>query len=118
VEIGSSWFSPGLQGTRAAPEASLLLMCLGMDTCAYERVVWRCHAQNSRSFQAAINLGFQHEGTWRNAAVVKGWQRDVAWFSILRAEWPACRSALVSWLSAGNFDAQRRQKVRLQEFRG
>lgn len=116
-EIGSIWFAPTLQGTREAREAIFLLMCLGMDTHGYERLVWRCQAQNEKSFQAALNLGFQHEGTWRNAAVVDGWQRDIAWFSILRNEWPACRSAFMSWLLEENFDEGRKQKARLQDLR-
>ncbi len=116
-EIGSIWFAPSLQGTREAREAIFLLMCLGMDTYNYERLVWRCQAQNEKSFRAAINLGFQHEGTWRNAALVDGWQRDVAWFSILRHEWPRCRSAFVKWLSEENFDVEEKQKVRLQQLR-
>jgi L-amino acid N-acyltransferase YncA len=88
-----------------------------MDDLKYERLVWRCQAQNAPSFKAAQNLGFQHEGTWRNAAVVDGWQRDIAWFSILRAEWPACRDAFSAWLRKDNFDAQGRQKDRLQDLR-
>lgn len=117
-EIGSIWFAPSLQGTREAREAIFLLMCLGMDQHGYERLVWRCQAQNEKSFQAALNLGFQHEGTWRNAAVVKGWQRDVAWFSILRKEWTDRRRAFEGWLSNDNFDESGRQKLRLQDFRG
>lgn len=116
-EIGSIWFSPVLQGSRAAREAIFLLMCLGMDTYRYERLVWRCQAQNERSFHAALNLGFTHEGTWRNAAVVKGWQRDIAWFSILRSEWPKCHAAFVEWLCDMNFDEAKMQKARLQDFR-
>lgn len=92
-EIGSIWFAPCLQGTRAAREAIFVLMRYGMDDLGYERLVWRCQTQNEASFKAAVNLGFTHEGTWRNAAVVKGWQRDVAWFSILKSEWPAKRDA-------------------------
>lgn len=116
-EIGSIWFSPSLQGTRMAREAIFLLMCLGMDTFEYERLVWRCHAQNEKSFRAALNLGFTHEGTWRNAAVVKGRQRDVAWFSILRSEWPDLKRALQRWLSPENFDASGNQQNKLQTFR-
>ncbi|PTX55607.1 RimJ/RimL family protein N-acetyltransferase [Litoreibacter ponti] len=116
-EIGSIWFAPALQGTPAAREAIFKLMCLGMDDLAYERLVWRCQAQNARSMQAAVNLGFEPEGIWRRAAIVDGWQRDVAWFSILRDTWPACRAALEAWLDPGNFDAQGRQIKRLQELR-
>ncbi|WP_298862919.1 GNAT family protein [uncultured Sulfitobacter sp.] len=116
-EIGSIWFSPALQGTRAAREAIFLLMCEGMDTHRYERLVWRCQAQNEKSFKAALNLGFTHEGTWRNAAVVKGWQRDVAWFSVLKSEWPLCRAAFTAWLSDDNFDGDSIQRRRLQDIR-
>jgi hypothetical protein len=88
-----------------------------MDTHGYERMVWRCQAQNAKSFKAALNLGFTHEGTWRNAAVMKGWQRDVAWFSILKSEWPRCAQALRAWLADDNFDSEGRQRNRLQDFR-
>lgn len=116
-EIGSIWFAPNLQGTRAAREAIYLLMCLGLDQFDYERLAWRCQAQNAKSFQAALNLGFRHEGTWRNAAVIDGWQRDVAWFSILKADWPECKGAFEAWLDPENFDAAGKQIKRLQEFR-
>ena len=116
-EIGSIWFAPTLQGSREAREAIFLLMCLGMDDFQYERLVWRCQAQNERSFRAAINLGFKHEGTWRNAMVCDNWQRDVAWFSILPSEWPLCRTAFEEWLSPVNFDEYGRQKRRLQDLR-
>lgn len=116
-EIGSIWFSPSLQGTRGAREAIFLLMCLGMDALEYERLVWRCQAQNEKSFQAALSLGFVHEGTWRNAAIVDGWQRHIAWFSILKEEWPTCRTAFLKWPLSENFDAAGNQKSRLQDLR-
>lgn len=109
IEIGSIWFSPTLQGTQHGREAIFLLMCQCMDELGYERLVWRCQAQNEKSFRAAENLGFRHEGTWRNAAIVDGWQRDVAWFSILKDEWPVCREAFSIWLSPENFDANEKQ---------
>lgn len=116
-EIGSIWFSPGLQGSAGAREAIYLLMRLGMDSYGYERLVWRCQAENQQSFQAVLNLGFTHEGTWRNAAVVDGWQRGIAWFSILKSEWPLCAKAFDHWLDPSNFDANTRQLERLQDIR-
>lgn len=114
IEIGSIWFSPNLQGTRAAREAIFILMCHVMDDLGYERLVWRCQEQNRKSFQAAHNLGFIAEGTWRNAAVVKGFQRDVAWFSILKPEWAAIKGAFETWLSPSNFDETGKQLARLE----
>lgn len=113
IEIGSIWFSPTLQGMRAAREAIFLLMCHAMDDLGYERLVWRCQTQNERSFKAAQNLGFTYEGTWRRAAVVNGWQRDVAWFSLLTDEWSNRRADLAKWLSHENFDHAGRQIKRL-----
>jgi RimJ/RimL family protein N-acetyltransferase len=117
-EIGSIWFAPSLQGSREAREAIFLLMCIGMDDLQYERLVWRCQAQNERSFRAAINLGFKHEGTWRKAMIYENWQRDIAWFSILRHEWPTCKAALEAWLSPQNFNDAGQQIARLQDLRG
>jgi RimJ/RimL family protein N-acetyltransferase len=104
IEIGSIWFSPALQRTRAAREAMFLLMSMAMDDLGYERLVWRCQAENAKSHRAAKHLGFTFEGTWRNAAIVKGYQRGVSWFSILADEWPERRDALKAWLDDGNFD--------------
>jgi RimJ/RimL family protein N-acetyltransferase len=118
IEIGSIWFSPTLQGTRSAREAIFLLMCHAMDDLEYERLVWRCQANNAKSFKAAETLGFTYEGTWRRAAVVDGWQRDIAWFSILKDEWPPRRQAIADWLSPDNFDAAGRQIDRLRAPRG
>ncbi len=116
-EIGSIWFAPSLQGSREAREAIFLLMSLGMDDLQYERLVWRCQAQNEGSFRAALNLGFHHEGTWRNAMIYENWQRDIAWFSILQSEWPLRRAAFKDWLLPENFDEFGKQKSRLQELR-
>jgi len=117
IEIGSIWFSPSLQGTRHGREAIFLLMCKCMEELGYERLVWRCQAQNKKSFRAAESLGFKHEGTWRNAAVVDGWQRGIAWFSILKDEWPVCRKAFSKWLSADNFDDDGKQLNSLRALR-
>lgn len=113
IEIGSIWFAPPLQGTHAAREALFALMCYAMDDLGYERLVWRCQVQNAKSFRAAERFGFQHEGTWRKAIIVDGWQRDVAWFSILKDEWPARRAALSNWLHPENFDLHGQQKAPL-----
>lgn len=104
IEIGSIWFAPALQRTRAAREAMFMLMSMAMDDLGYERLVWRCQAENAKSHRAAERLGFTFEGNWRNAAIVKGYQRGVSWFSILADEWPERRDALQTWLDDANFD--------------
>ncbi|RUX25200.1 N-acetyltransferase [Mesorhizobium sp. M7A.F.Ca.US.011.01.1.1] len=105
IEIGSIWLSPILQRTRAATEAIFLLMQHAFDELGYRRLVWRCQALNTASRRAAERYGFKAEGVWRAAAVVKGWQRDVAWHSMLLDEWPSHKAALLAWLDDDNFDA-------------
>ena len=58
-------------------------------------------------------LRFHLEGTFRQHMVVKGRNRDTAWFAMLDREWPAVRSAFERWLAPANFDAARGQRVRL-----
>lgn len=105
IEIGSIWYSPGLQRTRAATEAVFLLMQHAFDDLGYRRVVWRCLAQNAASCRAAARYGFVPEGTWRDAVIFKGQQHDVAWFSMLAHEWPSQRTLIGRWLSDENFDS-------------
>jgi RimJ/RimL family protein N-acetyltransferase len=113
IEIGSIWFSPALQRTRAATEANFLLMQYAMDQLQYQRLVWRCNALNQASMNAAARYGFTPEGTWRGSAFSKGLRCDVAWYSILAAEWPACRAAITAWLADENFDERGRAHKRL-----
>ena len=94
IEIGAIWFSPRLQRTRAATEAIFLLMQYAMEELQYQRLVWRCNAANQASLNAAARYGFTPEGTWRGSALSKGRRCDVAWHSIIAAEWPARRAAI------------------------
>ena len=103
IEIGSIWFSPELQRTRAATEAIFLMMNHAF-ALGYHRVVWRCNALNAASVRAAGRFGFTYEGTWRGDGIVKGRRRDTAWFSILEQEWPTQRDRFIAWLEDGNFD--------------
>jgi RimJ/RimL family protein N-acetyltransferase len=113
IEIGSIWFSPALQRTRAATEAIFLLMQYAMDELNYQRLVWRCNVSNQASMNAAVRYGFVPEGIWRGSAFAKGRRCDLAWHSILAAEWPARRAAITAWLADDNFDAHGRARRRL-----
>jgi hypothetical protein len=50
--------------------------------------------------------------------IVKGRNRDTAWYSMLDHEWPARRAAFERWLSPDNFDAAGRQIVSLASLNG
>ena len=112
IEIGHLYFSPLLQRRRAATEALFLLMDQAF-ALGYRRLEWKCNALNTASREAAQRLGFSFEGVFRQAAVVKGRNRDTAWFSIIDGEWPALRAAFTRWLAAENFDEKGRQRERL-----
>jgi len=103
LEIGSIWFSPRLQRTRAATEAMFLMMRHAF-AIGYHRVAWRCNALNEASRRAARRFGYTYEGTWRGDGIVKGHRRDTAWFSILDTEWPAQQDRFEAWLDDRNFD--------------
>ena len=102
IEIGNIWFGPAMQRTRAGTEAMFLLMRLSMDDLGYRRMVWKCNALNAPSRRAAERLGFTYEGTLRSHYVIKGRDRDSAFFSIVATEWPRCRDAMLAWLDEAN----------------
>jgi RimJ/RimL family protein N-acetyltransferase len=112
IEVGHINFSPALQRTVAATEALFLMMQWAFEA-GYRRFEWKCDALNLPSRRAAQRLGLSYEGVFRQATVVKGRNRDTAWFAAIDAEWPALKEAFEAWLSPSNFDAQGRQKERL-----
>ena len=116
IEVGHVAYSPALQRTAAGTEAMYLMMRRAFDELGYRRYEWKCDALNAPSWNAAERLGFRCEGTFRQAWVRRGRNRDNAWFSILDSEWPAIRTALESWLQPTNFDDAGRQRRRLADF--
>lgn len=113
IEIGHIWFGAALQRTPHATEAILLLATHAFDDLRVRRLEWKCNAANERSRRAAERFGFTYEGTFRQHRIVKGKNRDTAWFSLLDGEWPARRAAYRRWLSPENFDAEGRQRTAL-----
>ncbi|MET0263468.1 MAG: GNAT family protein [Rariglobus sp.] len=112
IEIGHLVFSPALQRTTAASEAIYLLLKQAF-ALGYRRCEWKCNALNAPSRAAALRFGFKFEGVFRQAAVVKGCNRDTAWYSMIDKEWPAILATFEKWLAPGNFDATGRQRTAL-----
>jgi RimJ/RimL family protein N-acetyltransferase len=113
IEVGHISYTPLLQRRPAATETMFLMMRHVFDELGYRRYEWKCNALNAPSRAAASRLGFTYEGTFRQAMVVKGHNRDTAWFSILDSEWPALKPAFERWLAPGNFDDAGRQRESL-----
>jgi RimJ/RimL family protein N-acetyltransferase len=115
TEIGHIWYAPSIQRTRATTEAAYLLCRRVFDDLGYRRLEWKCHALNQPSRDAAARFGFAYEGVFRNHYVVKGRNRDTAWFGMTDGDWPAVKAAFEAWLDPANFDEDRRQRRSLTE---
>lgn len=114
IEVGHLAYSPLMQKTKISTEAMYLMMENAFKL-GYRRYQWRCNALNAPSCAAAQRLGLSFEGIFRQANVLKGCNRDTAWFAIIDSEWPEAQSAFLSWLNDGNFDENGNQKIRLSE---
>jgi RimJ/RimL family protein N-acetyltransferase len=113
IEVGHINYSPLMQRTVLSTEAMFLMMSHVFDDLGYRRYEWKCNDLNEASKAAALRLGFSYEGTFRQMSVVKGHNRDTAWFSLLDREWPAVKKAFQTWLDPKNFDDQGNQKQSL-----
>ncbi|WP_437889686.1 GNAT family N-acetyltransferase [Phytobacter sp. V91] len=117
IEVGHVHFSPLLTRTPASTEAQWLLMRYAMETLGYRRYEWKCNSLNEPSRRAALRLGFQFEGRFRQALVIKGHNRDTDWFSVIDSDWPQLDKALRKWLAADNFTADGKQRYSLESLR-
>lgn len=114
AEIGGILWGRGVARTRVATEAFFLIARYVFDGLGYRRLEWKCDARNAPSRAAAERFGFTYEGIFRQHMVVKGQNRDTAWFSIVDGEWPARKAAIEAWLDPGNFDAGGCQRTPLR----
>jgi RimJ/RimL family protein N-acetyltransferase len=117
IEVGHINYSPRLQRTVASTEAMYLMMRRAFEL-GYRRYEWKCNALNAPSRAAAERLGFSYEGVFRQATVVKGRNRDTAWYAMIDREWPAIDRAFQRWLDPSNFDAEGRQRTSLGDLTG
>jgi RimJ/RimL family protein N-acetyltransferase len=113
IEVGSILFTPRLQRTVAATEAMYLMARHVFEDLGYRRYEWKCNALNAPSRRAALRLGFTYEGIFRQHMIIKGRNRDTAWFSMLDSEWPKRKATFERWLDASNFDARGQQRISL-----
>jgi RimJ/RimL family protein N-acetyltransferase len=113
IEVGNILYGTPLQRVPAATEAQYLAMRYAFETLGNRRYEWKCNALNAPSVRAAGRFGFTFEGVFRQHMIIKGRNRDTAWFSITDGEWPARKAAFERWLAPANFDAKGRQKESL-----
>jgi RimJ/RimL family protein N-acetyltransferase len=117
IEIGNILWGARVARRPAATEAQFLFGKYVFDELGYRRYEWKCNNRNEPSKRAAERFGFSFEGIFRQHMIVKGENRDTAWYSIIDKEWPALRKAYEGWLDPANFDSDGNQKQRLEDFR-
>jgi RimJ/RimL family protein N-acetyltransferase len=117
IEVGHIVYSPALQKTRLGTEAQYLLARYAFETLGYRRYEWKCNALNAPSRRAAERYGFSFEGIFRQHMIVKGRNRDTAWFAMLDSEWPRAKLAFERWLDENNFEATGGQRRALEDIR-
>lgn len=115
IEVGNILYLPSLQRTVGATEAMYLLARYVFEDLGYRRYEWKCDSLNAPSRRAALRYGYTFEGIFRQHMLVKGKNRDTAWYAMLDTEWPARKQAFESWLSPGNFSADGAQRTKLVE---
>ncbi len=98
AELGNIWYAPSAQRTKANTEACYLLLRHCFEDLGYRRMEWKCDSRNEPSRNAALRLGFTFEGSFRQHMLIKGENRDTAWFAILDHEWPQIATAMRCWL--------------------
>lgn len=113
IDVGFVAFAPAMQRTAVATEAQFLLMQYVFDL-GYRRYEWKCDSLNEPSRKAALRLGFSYEGTFSQAAVYKGRNRDTAWYALVDQDWPKVRHAMQQWLHPNNFDTDGNQRTALR----
>ena len=113
IEIGSILWGPAIARTRIATEALYLAASHVFEKLGYRRFEWKCNNLNEPSKRAAVRFGFAFEGIFRQHMVVKGMNRDTAWYAMTDGEWPRLKAGYETWLQPANFDAAGQQKAKL-----
>lgn len=117
IEVGNILWGPAISRTRVSTEALYLHARYIFEELGYRRFEWKCHSENAPSRRAALRFGFSFEGIFRQHMVLRGANRDTAWFAMTDGEWPMIRRGFERWLAPENFDHAGQQKDRLEDLR-
>ena len=113
IEVGHIHYSFSMQKKPIGAEAMYLMMKRVFEELGYRRYEWKCDSLNERSCKAAKRFGFTFEGIFRQHNIVKGHNRDTAWFSIIDKDWDRIKENYETWLDKTNFNREGKQKKSL-----
>ncbi len=114
IEIGHIYWGPDMARSARATEALFLCMRHVFNDLGYRRFEWKSNNDNLPSKRAAERFGFAFEGVFRQHMIIKGLNRDTAWFAMIDKDWPRLQAGYAAWLDPANFDTAGVQKRRLQ----
>ncbi|EPE95282.1 GNAT family N-acetyltransferase [Rhizobium grahamii] len=117
IEVGGVAHGADMKRSPLSTEVHYLMAKHVFEELGYRRYEWKCDNLNEASKTTAARYGFTFEGVFRQHMISKGRNRDTAWFSMIDSEWPALNAAFEAWLSPNNFDADGKQKRRLEDLR-
>jgi RimJ/RimL family protein N-acetyltransferase len=117
VEIGNINWGPKMQRSPKSTEAFYLHAKHVFDDLGYRRFEWKLNNNNQPSHNAAHRFGYTAEGVFRQHLVVKGLNRDTAWYAMIDKDWPIIKQAFELWLQPSNFDGEGQQIARLEDIR-
>ncbi len=99
LELGGIWYTPRFQRSHANSQTMVLLLQHVFETLGYRRAEWKCDSENERSRLAALRLGFSFEGLFAKHMIIKGKNRDTAWYAMTDETWPAAKQRLIARLN-------------------
>lgn len=107
IEIGWSWLGRAFRGTQINSWSKYLLLEYAFETLGCERVEFKTDILNLQARAGLKKIGATEEGVLRSFNVMPGGRRrDAIYYSILRAEWPAVKAALVARVTSSSHDRQ------------
>ncbi|MCG3462482.1 GNAT family N-acetyltransferase [Xenorhabdus bovienii] len=99
IEIGWSWLSAEARRSGINRAAKFALIDYAFEQLGCERVEFKTDVLNTPARTGLEGLGAQKEGVLRSFNYMPGGhRRDVIYYSLLRHEWPAVKSARFSHL--------------------
>lgn len=100
LEIGWTWYSKKVWGTRVNTETKLLLLRYCFDVLNLVRVQFTVDTRNLRSRMAVLRIGAKEEGILRKCGILNnGYVRDMVYYSIINDEWSEVKTRFTDLLA-------------------